>query len=487
METQLQEELPRASLYKTRGSVNKTVQKREIIRYTSDLPTYEVRDGMEAKARFRISGECCADMRNSFFTLRLKTNKWTAHLPSTGVTSIVKKVEISFPYAGNQILESVDHYNTLASMIMVLNCSPEQRDSNWYAAQIDNPRKARSYLLAEGGWKTLLFNLNVLGIFSQQEMLPLFILNGIDITITFASPTEAFQYDPANETALATDFGGGADSRMIEFPVGRAEIRAVLGAGGGAAGAAQAAMRDRFNRPFPPNHADPLIYQIERFEFHMNAVWMSEGYVSAVVKQVQSGQGFNLFYETYWSTLFDNNGADHQQFLFSEQYQNLKMILFGCLHAPFQGDAAQRSFDTFYNYFSRFNFRQGSRVWEEITNENDNSALSYVRALLSMDQFSRAKATSLTSGNFTKSRNVLVFDLQRVIDKGAHSGLDTTLGRTLSLNVDYNRKPGFVIQDGGGQDVQLVPEIDPSHSRLVTFAFFTRMLNISSKGLSISQ
>ena len=96
IESQLQEELPRASLYKTRSSVNKTVQKREIIKYVSDQPSYEVRDGFPMKARFRISGECCADMRNSYFTMQLKTNKWTAHLPPSGVTALVKQVDMSF-------------------------------------------------------------------------------------------------------------------------------------------------------------------------------------------------------------------------------------------------------------------------------------------------------------------------------------------------------------------------------------------------------
>ena len=483
IESQLQEELPRASLYKTRSSVNKTVQKREIIKYVSDQPSYEVLDGFPMKARFRISGECCADMRNSYFAMQLKTNKWTAHLPPSGVTALVKQVEISFPHAGNQVLESVSDYNTLAAMIQSIDMSPAQRDSNWYAAQINDPRKARSYLLAEGGYKTLVFNLNVLGIFSQEKLLPLFVLNGLDITIHFEEPTRCFQYDRAVEEALATDVGGGAASNALAtFPLDRAAVVAQAGNA-----AAVAALGSHFDRPFPPNHADSLVYEVRLFEFNLNAVWMSEEYVQACVKEVQSGSGFNLFYETYSATHFDNNGSDRQSFLFSEQYQNLKMVLFGTGHAPAERNAAARSFDTFFNYFQRWHYRQGSLVWETMTNEDCNSALTYVRGLLSMDQFARAKATSISPGNFTKSRNVMLFDFQRVIDSGHHSGLDTTLGKTLSLNVEYNRKAGLTVQDNAGADVVLIPRVDASQARLVTFACFTRMLNVSTKGVAISQ
>ena len=137
IQSQLQEIVPRAAIYKgTNKSIDSTVHKVEYVTYPSNLShVLEVGSGSsEQKVHFHISGNCLLDGKNSYFSVQLKTNKWTSCL-SGDITSLFKRVTISLPSSGNQILEDIQEYNVLSSMVQYLSASAEDLDSNWYSGQ----------------------------------------------------------------------------------------------------------------------------------------------------------------------------------------------------------------------------------------------------------------------------------------------------------------------------------------------------------------
>ena len=91
-DTGLEELLPRKAYFTVGKSVNKTVLKKELIQYPADKNVITVRTQPET-VRFLISGDCLLDGRESFFSLKLKTNTFTGFL-SAGITSIIKKITI---------------------------------------------------------------------------------------------------------------------------------------------------------------------------------------------------------------------------------------------------------------------------------------------------------------------------------------------------------------------------------------------------------
>ena len=108
-EIALEEQLPRQAYFKVGKSVNSTVLKKEMIEYACDKSEIVVKNRAEV-AKFLISGDCLIDGRQSFFSLKLKTNTFTAFL-SGDITSIIKKVIIKLPSNSNQVLEEIDNYN----------------------------------------------------------------------------------------------------------------------------------------------------------------------------------------------------------------------------------------------------------------------------------------------------------------------------------------------------------------------------------------
>ena len=77
----MQDHLPTISLFKPKKSCNRTVMKKELISYVSDLHEYHVTDaGPEQVVRFRISGEQMCDLRNSFFRHVRRPARELAHL-----------------------------------------------------------------------------------------------------------------------------------------------------------------------------------------------------------------------------------------------------------------------------------------------------------------------------------------------------------------------------------------------------------------------
>ena len=83
IQSQLQEIVPRAAIYKgTNKSIDSTVHKIEYVTYPSNL-SHVLEIGStsgDQKVFFHISGNCLLDGKNSFFSIQLKTNKWTSCL-----------------------------------------------------------------------------------------------------------------------------------------------------------------------------------------------------------------------------------------------------------------------------------------------------------------------------------------------------------------------------------------------------------------------
>lgn len=125
----LEAELPRKAYFKVGKSVNKTVLKKELIQYPADKNVITVRNQPEV-ARFLISGDCLLDGRESYFSLRLKTNTFTAFL-SGDITSIISKIVIRLPSNSNIVLEEIDSYNTLSSIVQMIQLDDDRMNSNW--------------------------------------------------------------------------------------------------------------------------------------------------------------------------------------------------------------------------------------------------------------------------------------------------------------------------------------------------------------------
>ena len=113
IQSQLQEIVPRAAIYKgTNKSIDSTVHKTEYVTYPSNLShVLEIGTASsEQKVHFHVSGNCLLDGKNSYFSIQLKTNKWTSCL-SGDISSLFKRLTISLPSSGNQILEDIQEYN----------------------------------------------------------------------------------------------------------------------------------------------------------------------------------------------------------------------------------------------------------------------------------------------------------------------------------------------------------------------------------------
>ena len=151
-DTELEEQIPRKAYFKVGKSVNATILKKEMIEYPANKTEITVRN-QPSMVKFLISGDCLLDGRESYFSLRLKTNTFTSFL-SGDITSMIKKVVIKLPSNSNQILEEIDSYNTLASLIQNVQLDHDRFDSNWQSGlnslkdhnRFDAQRRSRRFL-----------------------------------------------------------------------------------------------------------------------------------------------------------------------------------------------------------------------------------------------------------------------------------------------------------------------------------------------------
>jgi hypothetical protein len=483
----LEEQLPRQSMFKVGKSVNSTVLKKEMIEYPADKTDITVQNRTEV-AKFLISGDCLNDGRQSYFSLKLKTNTFTALL-SGDITSIIKKIVIKLPSNSNQVLEEIDHYNTLASMIQMMELDDDRLSSNWQnglnsLADHNRPEaqnRARRFLnLNEGGYRTFVFQLNLCSILFHEQFLPLSLLNGLLLEVHFATAQEAFHYNPALE-----QWG-----QMFDHVEGMYFSQAEHDALGADTDAVHGQLMHFYNRPAPNGQA--LLYEVNSFTYHAGAIWMNSEYVKRLVEKATSETGINLFFTSYRHNQLANEGSLIMHANLTDQYQNLKRVLFVTLNKQRMQAGDAHSFNLFENYINTYRFRIGSRSWQVI--DNSQPALSYAQTLQTLGMLFKTKGNGTSFTTYPRTQNVHAFDFEKVPDE-AYAGEDTTNGRTLKLELQFNQDAdvkivsdaGADVVGAGGQALVMKRGMVPSESVVFIFQHFTRMLNVSSKGIAVTE
>ena len=101
---------------------------------------------------------------------------------------------------------------------------------------------------------------------------------------------------------------------------------------------------------------------------------------------------------------------------------------------------------------------------------------------------SKGNGTSFTT--YPRTQNVHVFDFEKVPEE-MYGGEDTTNGRTLKLELQFNKDADVkMVNDAGadvmgadGQALVMKRGMVPSESVVFIFQHFTTIINVSSKGL----
>jgi hypothetical protein len=486
-EIALEEQLPRQAFFKVGKSVNSTVLKKEIIEYSADKTDITVKTRPEV-AKFLISGDCLVDGRQSYFSLKLKTNTYTAFL-SGDITSIIKKIVIKLPSNSNQVLEEIDNYNTLSSMIQMMELNDSRLTSNWQSgsnslADHNRPgaqKRARRFLnLNEGGYRTFAFQLNLCSILFHEQFLPLSLLNGILLEVHLATAQEAFHYDPAIEQwDSAFDNVEGMFFDQAEHDGLGVDAEPV-----------HEQLMQFYNRPACTGQQ--LQYEVNSFKFHAAAIWMNAEYIKRLVDKATSDGGVNLFFTSYRFNQMPNEGSLIMHANLTEQYQNLKSVLFVSLNKERLHSGKAHSFNIFENYLKTYKFRIGSRAWHTV--DNAQPALSYAQTLQSLGMLFKGKGNGTSFTTYPRTQNVHVFDFEKVPDE-MYSGEDTTNGRTLKLELEFQSDSAVTLKNNAGEEITgadnqalaMKRGVRPSDSIVYLYQHFTRMVNISNKGIAVTE
>lgn len=487
-ETELEEQLPRKAYFKVGGSVNKTILKRELIEYPADKNAITIRTQPEV-ARFLISGDCLLDGRESFFSLRLKTNTFTAIL-SGDITSIISKIVIRLPSNSNIVLEEIDSYNTLSSMVQMIRMDDTQMASHWETGlnmlsnhnRSDSQARSRRFLnLNEGGFRTFTFQMNLSSILFHEQYLPLSLLNGILLEVHLAPARQCFHYNPANESwTKVFDLVEGMFFKQQAFNAFSDDKRKAI----------QDQLTAFYKRPAPNGQA--IEYDIESFTYHAAAIWMNAEYVKRLTAKAMSAEGINLFFNTYRFNQVAPEQSIVLHFNSTEQFQNLKRIYFATLNRNRIQAGDEHSFNVFENFIKSYKFRIGSRSWQVVSNE-DQGPLSYTQALLSLGTLQKQKTTSIPFTTYPRTQNIHAFDFEKVHDE-THSGEDTTNGRNLRMEIQFQSNSDVQIVDDADQPIMvdgtpllLKKGVTPNQCVVYFFQYFTKMMNISNKGIAITE
>ena len=490
IQSQLQEIVPRAAIYKgTNKSIDSTVHKVEYVTYPSNLShVLEVGPGSsEQKVHFHISGNCLLDGKNSYFSIQLKTNKWTSCL-SGDITSLFKRVTISLPSSGNQILEDIQEYNVLSSMVQYLSASSEDLESNWYSGQssmfgntreenLETSRLDLNWNAGTDGWRTYTFALNLSGLLQHSLYLPLFLLNGIKVELTMSSAAEALHWDPENESDWESILG--AVNHRI--PLSEDDIEGMDGKD-----TLSKQLKSVYQRGDPDDTPNSVTYTIRHFTYHASVIWASTEYMDRLRDGVDSSKGLSLFFNTYRFNIIQPE-SPYVQFSFTEQLQNLRTVLMCTLMDSYRTAQNRHSINFFSSHIDNYTFRIGSRIFHRV--DNTQPALSYVNTLVAMNRFNRNRANTVTSKNYGRERNVHVFNFERVIgDSETHSGLDTREGKLLRLELQFKNDPVIELKRADDSSVATLRR-GYSYNEVKAYAFlrFTRMVNISGAGIGVSE
>jgi hypothetical protein len=408
---------------------------------------------------------------------------------SGDITSIVKKVVIRLPSNSNLILEEIDNYNSLAAMLQMLSVDGNKMQSAWNSGLnsfVDHNRpegqqRARRLLnLNEGGYRTFTFQLNLCSVLSLEQYLPLSLLNGIMVEIHLAPAQEAFHYDPANEQW----------EQVMGSVEGMIPIEQYRALSAGAKTAVHQQLTTFYNRPEPASQA--LFYELRAFTLHASAIWMNAEYVKRLYDKATGDNGINLFFDTYRFNQIPNEGSLVLHMNLTEQYQNLKNITFATLSSSRLATQSEHSFNIFESFLKSYKFRIGSRSWQVVS--NTEPAISYTQSLLSLGLLHRGTSNTASFTVFPRTQNVHVFDFEKVHDD-LQSGEDTTNGRNLRMELQFQShsqiglldEGGEMLQDGDGTPIVLKKQVQPSQCVVYAFQLFTRMINVSNKGIAVTE
>ena len=490
IQSQLQEIVPRAAIYKgTNKSIDSTVHKMEYVTYPSNLShTLEIgTTSSEQKVFFLVSGNCLLDGKNSYFSVQLKTNKWTSCL-SGDITSLFKRVTISLPSSGNQILEDIQEYNVLSGMIQYISGSDTDLETNWYSGQssmvgntreefMETSRLELNWNAGTDGWRTYTFALNLSGLLQHSLYLPLFLFNGIKIELTMSSALEAFHWDPTNES----DWESVLNAVNHRLPLTDDDVD-----GMGGSNSLSTQLKSIYQRGEPDDTPGSLKYMIQNFTYHASVIWASPEYMERLREGVSSSKGLSLFFNTFRFNIIQPE-SPYVQFSFTDQLQNLRTVLMCTLMDGHRTAQDRHSINFFSSHIDNFTFRIGSRIFHRV--DNTQPALSYVNSLISTNRFNRYKANAISSKSYNRERNIHIFNFERVIgDSDTHSGLDTRDGKLLRLELQFKNEPVLELKRPNNTVVATLRR-GYSYNEVKAYAFlrFTRMVNISGSGIGVSE
>ena len=480
--------IPRGAVFKVKGTTQGCVEKRELIAYNSTSVAERIvvsEHDTTKKIEILLSGDCLMDSRESFISLQLATNKYTAYL-SSDISSIVRRLVISLPQNQNQVLEDIDNYSVLQSMLHFANGGEDAYQANWVSGmsslagfnQSAGARSARRFLNIPdeiGGVRTFCFSLNLSGILSNSTYVPLLLLGGLKVTLYLNPAEDVLNYDPAKEDTWATvmdnvDLSLGKTYATMTDPEKLHVHNGIM----------------RFTGKPAPNRAEPVSYTVIAPKFEVMTIWFSTAYVDSLINAFESANGVTFHYDSFRSQTIVPESAN-VNFCFPDGLQNLKSMILGC---QLRDRGTSDHFNYTYNALKAFCFRVGSRIYQRVENEHPATAL--VSTLISLGKFGRYHDSSLTFTTYPRSKNVHCFDFQnaRVDSDTAHSGLNTTNGRNLRVELSFHTAGDNSVVSPADANLKLVTFTNTVSYRdvhLNTFMEYSKFLRVNNQGILVSE
>ena len=484
--------IPRKAVFKVKGSTSGVIEKRELISYPANALSQNLTVGendTSKKIEFLLSGDCMMDGRESFITLQLATNKWSAYL-SSDISSIVKRLVISLPSNQNQILEDINEYAVLQSMLHMINGGEDSYNANWYSGlnsmsgynQLGGMKAARRFLNfpdEEGGVRTLGFALNLSGILSNENYIPLLLLNGLKITLYLNSASDVFYYDRTNEQSWDTVL----DS--MELPTLGKKLADMSNTEKTALVNGMLAFTSKV-APSPASAAAPLTYTITSPTFNAMTVWFSSAYVDSLIKASESSSGVLINFDTFRFNQIVPE-SKNVNFAFTDGVQNLKSVIMAC---QLRNRTVTSHFNYSVNGLKSFCCRVGSRIYQTV--ENNKPAIALISSLISLGKFGHYHDSGVSSTTYSRSKNIHIYDFQNARSESAtaNSGISTVNGRNLRVELSFHDTDGesIISPDDANVTLMTMTNYQPFKAiHLNTFLEFSKYLRINSEGILVSE
>ena len=175
-----------------------------------------------------------------------------------------------------------------------------------------------------------------------------------------------------------------------------------------------------------------------------------------------------------------------------KKFVKRERIYFVSLNKDRLESANEHSFNLFEAYINKYKFRIGSRSWQVVP--NTEPAMSYTQTLQSLGILMKAKSNAISFTTYPRTQNIHIFDFEKVHDE-THSGEDTTNGRNLKMEIEFNAigevglvdDNGRAVNDADGNPLLLKRAMNPNQSVVYLYQQFTRMINISGDGIAVTE